>query len=209
MNNPTPRRHLTATAHSLYARRFVVALQGNVSLRVGPQRFLVTPAGAHLGRLAPDELVVIDHTGAALDGGTPTSEAALHLAVYAARPDVHAVVHAHPTAAVALLLAGLDLAPPRLPDVVLTLGEVPTVPYIRTGSQALAEAVGEMARGHDALLLDRHGVVTVGSSLERAVDHLETVEHAADAVLRAARAGEVLALSADEVAALRSMARHR
>jgi L-fuculose-phosphate aldolase len=198
------RRELVEIAHRLDARGLLVGLDGNLSARLPDGNVLCTRAGVAKGRLTEDDLVEVDPEGRWRAGwGRPTSEIAVHLACYAARPDVGAVVHAHPPAAIACTLAGIDLDRPILPEVVLTLGTVPTLPYVRTGTDALAEAVRAAILHRDALLLARHGAVTVAATPWTALHHLETVEHLARIALDVARVGGVPALPPDEAIALR------
>ena len=103
----------------------------------------------------------------------------MHLACYRARPDIKAVVHAHPPLSVAFTIADVSMARCVLPEVVLTLGVVPTLRYETTGTDALASRVGDAILNHDAILMDRHGAVCVGKGLLEAFCNLETMEHTA------------------------------
>lgn len=127
----------------------------------------------------------------------------MHLACYQARPDVGAVIHAHPPAAIACTLLGLDLDRPILPEVVLTLGTVPTVPYATTGTATLARAVGDAAVTRSALLLDRHGAVAMGRTLHEAFCNLETLDQLCRIALEVARIGPIPVLPTPEAVALR------
>ncbi|PKN57514.1 MAG: class II aldolase family protein [Deltaproteobacteria bacterium HGW-Deltaproteobacteria-14] len=200
------RQQLVQFGHLCYERRLLVGLDGNLSVRLTDALVLATRAGVHKGLMTADDLVVVDLAGHRVRGqGQPTSELAMHLACYRERPDVEAVVHAHPPTAVAFTIAGLTLARCVLPEVVLTLGTVPTLPYSTTGTADLAEQVAAAARRHDALLLDRHGAVCLGTSLEDAFCKLETLEHLA-MIMKAARdLGGVQDLPADESERLRRM----
>lgn len=190
--------------HRLHASGLLVALDGNLSARLPDDTFLCTRAGCHKGFVTEDDLIVTDASGRWLRGlGRPTSEMALHLACYRERPDVCAVVHAHPPQAIACTVADIDLDRPLLPEVVLTLGTIPTVPYARTGTVELAEAVGAAVRRRDAVLLDRHGAVALGRDLLEAFSHLETVEQVARVALLASAAGRLRPLPHDEAVALR------
>lgn len=210
ITEPALRRTLVHLCHTLYERGLLVALDGNLSVRLGDDAVLCTAGGTHKGRITEDDLVVTSLDGQWLRGlGTATSEIHLHLACYRNRPDVQAVVHAHPPHAIAAMLAGISMLPPYLPETVLNLGPIPTLPYIRTGTMALAEQVGEAAIRHDAMLLDRHGVVTVGQSLELACDHLEAVEHLAKILLIAGQRTHVQPLDAKEAASLRRIGLER
>ena len=130
---------------------------------------------------------------------------AMHLAFYRERADIEAIVHAHPPTCVAFTVAGVSMARCVLPEVVLTLGAVPTLAYATTGTASLADSVGAAMRSHDAVMMDRHGAVTVGDTLESAFCKLETMEHMAK-ILKAARdLGGIQDLPPAESVRLRSM----
>jgi len=160
------RRQILQFSHLCYHQGLLVGLDGNLSARIADDLILCTQAGCHKGLLTDDQLVVIGLDGQKVRGrGRPTSEMAMHLACYRARPDVEAIVHAHPPTAVAFTVAGVSLARCALPEVVLTLGTVPTLDYRTTGTDALATLVGDAIELHDAVLLDHHGAVCVGTSV--------------------------------------------
>jgi L-fuculose-phosphate aldolase len=189
-----------------YERHLLVALDGNLSVRLSDELILCTQAGCHKGMLSDDQLVVIDLAGKKVrGGGEPTSEMAMHLACYRERPDVEAIVHAHPPTCIAFTVAGVSMARCVLPEVVLTLGAVPTLAYETTGTNLLAEKVGEAIRANDAVMLDRHGAVCVGSSLLDAFCKLETMEHMAKIMKAARDLGQIQDLPAEESVKLRSM----
>jgi len=163
----------------MYQRGLITAYDGNLSARLDAEHLLVTPSGVCKGELDPITLVLTDKLGQPLNPAAPkpSSELALHLEIYRQRPDVKAVVHAHPQNAVALTLAHISLADGILPEVVATLGHIPTTDYGTPSSHASAEVSRRLIRSHDALLLARHGVVAVGKDLWDAYFKLETVEH--------------------------------
>jgi L-fuculose-phosphate aldolase len=192
--------------HLCYERHLLVALDGNLSARMDDGNILCTQAGCHKGFLTRDELVVIDMKGRKVRGkGQPTSEMAMHLICYRERPDCMAVVHAHPPMAIAFTIANQTMASCVLPEVVLTLGTVPTVAYETTGTQALADKIAPFIREHDAILMDRHGAVTLGTSVMEAFCRLEIVEHTAKITKNARDMGFVKTLPPKEAVALRSM----
>ncbi|MBW2524740.1 MAG: class II aldolase/adducin family protein [Deltaproteobacteria bacterium] len=200
------REQLIQISRLCYERRLLVALDGNLSVRLDGELLLCTPAGCHKGLLTDAELLVVDRRGQVVRGrGQPTSEMAMHLACYRERPDVEAVVHAHPPVATAFTIAGVSLARCVLPEVVLTLGTVPTLEYDTTGTAALAERVGQAMGAHDAVMLDRHGAVCVGPSLLDAFCKLETMEHMAQVMKAAVELGGIRDLPCDEAAKLRAM----
>ncbi len=189
-----------------YERHLLVAMDGNLSARMDDGHILCTQAGCHKGFLTRDDLVVIDMEGRKVRGrGMPTSEMAMHLTCYRARPDCQAVIHAHPPMAIAFTIANQTMANCVLPEVVLTLGTVPTVPYETTGTQDLADKIEPYIREHDAILMDRHGAVCLGTSVLEAFCRLETVEHTALIIKSARDMGQVKELPSDEAIALRAM----
>ncbi len=189
-----------------YERHLLVALDGNLSVRLSDDLVLCTQAGCHKGFLEDRHLVVIDLSGKKVRGeGEPTSEMAMHLAAYRERPDIEAVVHAHPPMCIAFTVAGISMARCVLPEVVLTLGAVPTLDYTTTGTSDLATQVGRALRSHDGVMMDRHGAVCVGSSVLDAFCKLETMEHTAKVMKWARDLGQVQELPAAEAVHLRSM----
>lgn len=200
------REELIKFSHLCYERHLLVAMDGNLSALLPDGSVLCTKAGCHKGFLTEDDLVVIDRQGRKLRGkGNPTSEMAMHLACYDERPDVSAVIHTHPPISIAFTIAGVSMARCVLPEVVLTLGSVPTVDYATTGTQDLADKIRSYIRHHDAILMDRHGAVTVGTSLLEAFCRLETMEHTALITKTARDLGNVRELPPDEAVHLRKM----
>lgn len=184
----------------MYARDLVAATDGNISVRIGPGRFLCTPSGSACGFMYPHEMVIADGQGLKLEGeGKVSSEFFTHLAVYDQRPDVQAVVHAHPPTAVAFTLVGVSMTKLLLPEVVFVLGAVPTAPYATPGTREGADAVRALAGQCDALLMDRHGALTMGVSLMDAYYKMEKIEHAARTLVAARALGEARELSRDEL----------
>lgn len=180
------RAAIVAACARLAARGLIVAAEGNASYRLDGETLLVTPGGRRKDELGPADLVVVGLAPdpaleAALDP-QPTSDLAIHRAIYEARPEVRAIVHAHPPAALALTLAGEVPDPAVLPETALLMPDLPLVPFAPPGSAELAERIAATLRGASsarpirALLLERHGVIAVGESVEQAVDRLELAE---------------------------------
>ncbi len=184
----------------MHSRGYVTATDGNISARLGSDRFLATPSGLSKGFMTPDQMVVIDWEGKPVGGSRygaarhlrPSSEILLHLEAYRQRPDIKAVVHAHPPIAVALSIAGIAIAPCILPEVIVTLGTIPTTEYATPASPEGAVVVRDLIRNHDAVMLQRHGSVTVGSSPFDAYLKLEKLEHAADITFKLIQLGRQL-----------------
>lgn len=182
----TLRTDLVNICHAMYQKGFIASSEGNASARLGPDRILITTRGVHKGFLRAEQLIETDLDGKALsEEYAPSSEIALHLAAYREREDIAAVIHAHPTTAIACTLADVSLADGTLPEVVTALGAIPTVPYITPGTREAGEAICPFICEFDALMLARHGSVTVGETLQEAYSRLEMLEHAAQILFRA------------------------
>lgn len=197
------RRQVIEVCRRLYDRQLIVATDGNVSCRLAANRFLTTPSGLCKGDLKPEALVVVDGCGKKLNGSfKPSSEFGMHALIYDLRPDVHAVVHAHPPTATAFSVAGKSLAAPILTEVVLTLGAIHTAPYATPGSPELGAGVIQLLATFDSCLLDHHGAVTVGKDLWEAYGRMETVEQTAKIAMMAHSLGGAIPLGGSQVEAL-------
>jgi L-fuculose-phosphate aldolase len=206
------RRQIVEIGRRLYAHNLISANDGNASVRLGDDRLLITPTGLHKGTLSPEQVLITDLDGQLVRSYHPAArdlrpsvEILMHLEAYRQRPDVRAVIHAHPPMAIACTLAGVSLAEPVLPEVVYHLKAIPTVAYATPGGPASAAAIRELIRGYDALLLERHGSLTVGRDLELAYLRTERIEHVAAVMLAAHARGPIAPLPADEVARLLAM----
>lgn len=192
------RREIVEIGRRLWERRYVAANDGNISARLG-DRILVTPTGLSKGFLKPTDLVVVSQAGEKLSGDLPaTSELPMHLAVYRERADVGAVVHAHPPKATGFAVAGVPLAQCVLPEVILTLGEVPLAGYATPSTDEVARSISEFIPRYNAILLSNHGVLTLGSDLSQAYYRMETVEHFAEITLAARALGGPSPLSSED-----------
>lgn len=177
MKESRARKEIVHYCRMLWDRRLVTGSSGNVSLRIGGGRFLVTPAGRSLRALAPEEIVLVDASGTSRDG-TATSEIPLHLACYAARADVDAIVHTHPRFCVVWSRTG-RLFPQDTVGARETLGHVAWSAYHPPGSAELAAEVSASARDRDTILMERHGLTALGSCLEDAFLRSDLAEEAA------------------------------
>jgi L-fuculose-phosphate aldolase len=199
------RQEVVRVCRMLHRKNYLAATDGNVSVRLG-DRLLVTPSGINKGLMEPEQLVTVDLTGKVLAGeGRPTSELRMHLLAYELRPDVSAVVHAHLPYATACTLAGIDLLEPILPEVVITLGGIPTAPYATPGTEEVPAAIRDFLQEYDAILLFRHGAMTVGREVMDAYNKMETLEHTARIVLAARLQGPLPPLPEAEVEKLRRL----
>lgn len=168
----------------IYQRGLVAANDGNLSVRVGENALWVTPTGVSKGSMTEEMLVKLDLDGNLLEGvRKPSSETKMHLRIYQEDPLVRAVVHAHPPAATAFAAAGLPLDRPVLQEAVVQLGTVPVAPFALPGSQGVADSVAPYCRQYRALLLEYHGAVPWGDSMEQAHYRLECLEQLATVTL--------------------------
>ena len=190
----------------LHERAYIASNDGNISVRLDNERLLTTPKGVSKGFMTPDMLVVTDLLGKKLAGERdPSSELPMHLAVYERRPDVNAVVHAHPPVATGFAVAGIPLDRAVLAEVVTTLGSIPIADYGTPSTDELAEAVGKYIKVHDGLLLANHGAITVSGDLMSAYYKMETVEHFARISVVARLLGRERLLSREEVNRLQDL----
>jgi L-fuculose-phosphate aldolase len=172
---------------------------GNLSLRSG-DGMLITPTGMGADALRPQDLVWLGHDGTLRGDWQPSSEWHFHRAVYAARPDLQAIVHAHPVHATALACLRRDL--PAFHYMVAVAGgdSVPCVPYHLFGTEALSAAVAQAMQSRDACLLANHGLVAAGPTLARAMKVAQEIESLCETYLKALAVGEPVLLSAEQMA---------
>jgi L-fuculose-phosphate aldolase len=197
------RREIVAACRRLDARGLVAGTDGNVSVRIARDRILVTPSGVPKGSLRPKDIVEVDSEGTpARVRQTPSSELAMHLALYELRPDVGAVVHAHPPAATAFAVSGTRLPVDALAELTLELGQVPLVPYATPGSVAVAEAFAPFAGNAVAFLMAQHGATAIGTTLAVALRRMESLEQGARVLLGATLLGSIARIPPDEAAKL-------
>jgi L-fuculose-phosphate aldolase len=202
------RRDIVRVCRRLYERGLISGGEGNVSVRTPDGTLLITPAGASKIDVSESDLVAVDLMGKHVAGsGRPSSELGMHLRIYQRRPDVGAVVHAHPPFATAFAVAGEDLMAPVLPELLVQLGGVPLVPYATPGSPALADAIEPFLPLHDAFLMANHGATSLGSTLSIAHQRMESLEHGARILFSARALGRVTTLTDEQRDALLELRR--
>jgi L-fuculose-phosphate aldolase len=172
---------IVKASKELYDHGLVRGTSGNISARIlGTDTFLIKPSSVYMGFLKPEELVLVDFEGNKIRGKRNVSaETPMHAAIYRARKDVQAVVHTHAPTATAFGIAGTEILPLQIEMFMLLPRGVPIVPFKSPGSKALAEAVQKKIADYDAVILENHGIVTVGSTIEAACTLNEMVEEAA------------------------------
>jgi L-fuculose-phosphate aldolase len=183
-----------------YQKGYIVGADGNISARMSDGTVLITPAGAMKGFLAEHHLAHIDMQGRVVDGGPRCStEAGIHLVSYAQRPEMCAVLHCHPPHAVALTIAGVDMQVPLIPEIIVTIGGIPTAPFGTPGTHELADSIRDIVKCSDTVVMKNHGSVTLGTNLLDAFKKLDMLEHTARILWLAHAIGHVQPLAPDAV----------
>jgi len=202
-NDRRQRAEIIRVGKLLHQRAYVAATDGNISVRLDRNRVLVTPTGMCKGMMAAVDLVTVDMRGRKLGGRrSVSSEVGMHLQIYSLRPDVKAVVHAHPPTATGYAAAGMALNQALVSEIVLALGCVPLAKYATPGTQELSAELAPLIPQYDAILMANHGVVTYGEDLLRAYMNMETVEHFARIALVTHLLGREQPLGEEEVRGL-------
>ena len=200
------RADIIEVGRRLHVREYVASNDGNISVRLDGDRILTTPTGVSKGFMTPDMMVITDLTGTRLSGNRQaSSELLMHLEVYRSRPDIQAVVHAHPPVATGFAVAGIPLDRAVLAEVIATLGSIPIADYGTPSTRELADAVGKYIKAHDGLLLANHGALTAARDLFAAYYKMETIEHFARISIVARLLGRERLLSREEVLRLESL----
>jgi len=200
------RADIVEVGRRMYARGYTASNDGNISVRLDANRLLMTPKSVCKGFMTPQMMCITDLDGRKLAGERdPSSEMEMHLEVYRQRPDVNAVVHAHPPIATAFAVAGIPLDRAVLAEVVTTLGSVPIADYATPSTTELPDAVRKYVKVHDGMLLANHGALTLGADLFSAYYKMETIEHFARISFTARMLGGERLLSREEVVRLQGL----
>ena len=200
------RADIVEVGRRMYARGYTASNDGNISVRLGSDRLLMTPKSVCKGFMSPDMMCITDLEGKKVEGERdPSSEMLMHLEVYRQRPDVQAVVHAHPPTATGFAVAGSPLDRAVLAEVLTTLGSIPIAEYATPSTKELPEAVRKYVRAHDGMLLANHGTLTLGSDLYAAYFKMETIEHFAKISLVARLLGRENLIAREEVERLQGL----
>lgn len=188
----------------LYARGMVAATDGNVSVRLQNGHILATRSGINKGLVTRDDLVELDAHGAQLGGsGKPSTEIGMHLYIYQQRPDVQAVVHAHPMYATGFATARIPLDRCLFPEVIVGFGSIPLAEYATPSTKEVADSLSPFVKTSDAILLANHGAVTYGTNVLEAYFKMEKVEHAAHIAFVATLLGGPRVLTEEDIEKLR------
>ena len=181
---------------------------GNISIRLDTDRFLITPSGLYKRYLKRGQILIVNSKGELIHGKgdlKPSSELLMHMEAYRQREDIAAVLHAHPPYSTALTLAGIPFPENIVPEILALLGEVATAPYAIPGTKALAKSISGPIKTHDAILLSNHGCLTVGRTLEQALIALERMEFAAHLYYLANNLGKIIPLPEAEIKRLKDL----
>ena len=200
------RADIVEVGRRLWVQGYVASNDGNISVRLSADHILTTPTRVSKGFMTPDMCVVTDMAGVKVRGERDaSSELKMHLEVYRQRPDVGAVVHAHPATATGFAVAGVPLNRAVLAEVITTLGGIPIADYATPSTAELPAAIREYIKSHDGLLLANHGALAVAPDLFAAYYRMETIEHFAKISLVARTLGRENLLSRDEVTRLQNL----
>lgn len=174
------REQMVDICKKMWQLGWVAANDGNVSVRLGDGTFLATPTGMSKSFITPEKIVHIDSTGAPVapngEGLRPSSEIKMHLKCYEDRPDVNAVVHAHPPTATAYAVANIHMDRYTIVETIIAIGSIPVTPYGTPSTKEVPDAIAPYLQEHDVLLLQNHGALAVGSDLLTAYYRMETLE---------------------------------
>lgn len=175
------RDRLVNVGKQLHEYGLVIGTEGNISARIpGTDRVLIKPSGVSMGFLKAEDLIVVDLDGNKVEGElAPSIETPLHTAIYKARSDVQGVVHTHAPFATAFGIAGTEIIPLQVEMFLYIPNGVPIVQFELPGSKELAEAVQKLVRDYNAVILENHGLITVGSTIEEALLLTRMVEECA------------------------------
>ncbi len=180
------REEICETGKMLWQLGYTASNDGNISVKVDNDRILITPTGISKGRMKPDMLVVVNGKGEVIlsyDDYAPTTEIQMHLRIYKDRPDVKAVVHAHPPTATGFAVAHVPLDKYTMPEAIVSVGTVPLAEFGAPFTDQTQESISKLLPAHDAVLIANHGVVTMAEKLSVAYYRMETIEQYAKVTL--------------------------
>lgn len=199
------RRDLVKYSCRVWERGWVANHDGNLSVRVDRNRILATPTAFSKGEVREDDLLLIEiWTGKVISGKhRPFSELPLHLEYYQVRPDVQAVIHAHPPTSCGFAIAGLEVDPRITPEAVVSIGDrIPLAPTVKPGSLAARQQIRSLGALYDVVMLGNHGTLACGNDLEMAFLRTELVEHLAKMQQQAMLLGNLRLIQDEWVAEL-------
>ena len=201
INETKLRADLKKVCNLAYKKGLLSGFDGNLSLKINNELILITPQGSHKGTLKEEDFVLVDINGNTISNGNkqPSSEIDTHLEVYEKRKDISAFIHCHPPTVVSLTIAGIPINFPIVPDVVLSLGEIPTLSYPGQDKKTEAELTVNCLEKHDVMVLEKHGAVTIGKNIFNALYKMELLEHQCKIIHTARVLGEMKTLNKKEI----------
>jgi L-fuculose-phosphate aldolase len=195
------KKQIVEIGRRIWTRGYVAANDGNITVQLNDNELLTTPTGVSKGFMTVEMIIKCDRTGKVISsnpGFRPSSEVKMHLDVYKERPDVHAIVHAHPQYATSFAVAGIPLNKCVLPEAVIVMGAVPIAPYGLPSTMEIPDRVRPYIKNSDVVLLENHGALTLGADLLNAYHKMETLEHTASIVWKAIQLGNMNVLPPEE-----------
>ena len=189
----------------IYNKNMVAANDGNISVKISDGVFLCTPTGVSKGFMTPDYICKVDENGNVIEaneGFRPSSEIKMHMRVYAKRPDVGAVVHAHPNFATSFAIAGQPLSKPIMPEAVISLGCVPLAPYGTPSTKEIPDSIECYLDDFDSVLLENHGALTWSSDLLSAYMKMESLEFYAELLYKSGNIGNPQEFTREQIDSL-------
>ena len=201
-------KELVEICHRVYEKGYVSAYDGNISVKIYNNRFLITRSGVCKGEVSEDDILEIDSSGKILNGnGKLTTEAKIHLFAYSKRENINAVVHCHPVYATGFATFGEGFTKNVLPEVILTLGKVPLCEYGTPSTDELAKNMEPFINDTWAMLLRNHGAVTFGKTLKEAYFKMEKLEQSAKIIFIARMLGGEKEIPQEKVTELLGIAK--
>jgi len=202
MNEYEIKKEICEIGRRIYNKGMVAANDGNISVKLNENEFLCTPTGVSKGFMTPDYICKVDKDGKVLQANginKPSSEIKMHMRVYKERPDVNAVVHAHPMYATSFAIAGIPLTQPIMPEAVISLGCVPIAEYGTPSTDEIPDAISKYIQHFDSILLANHGALSFSDSLLNAYFKMESTEFYAQLLYQAKVLGGPKELSNSQV----------
>ena len=200
---------MVEVCRKMWQKGWVAANDGNVTVKVGENRFLATRTGISKYEITREHIGLIDGDYNIIekpaDDWRPSSEVKMHLKCYHDRPDVGAVVHAHPPTATGFACAHIPLDDYCMIETVIAVGSVPLTPYGTPSTFEVPDAIEPYLQEHDVMLLTNHGALTLGADLTTAYYRMETLELQAQISLVARLLGGAKDISRENIDRLIAM----
>ncbi|HHV08818.1 MAG TPA: class II aldolase/adducin family protein [Clostridiales bacterium] len=198
------RKQLAEICRLLYDRNLVTACDGNISMRIGEDRIIITPSRMNKGMLKPEDMIIVDFDGSTVEGGgKASSEFPMHRAIYQGRPEVNAIVHTHPVYATAFALAGKNIPDNYLIEAKVILGPTALAEYGTPGTTEMVEVIAPHIGRVNSILLKNHGAVTYGRDIVDAYNKMDVLEAIAKTIIMSKLVGDPQIISEEKLAKLK------